>query len=314
MKSKLLYIVALFTASVLAVVPNTTDTKWLYAGCYFAPAGHMLDHFTAQNLTTTSIMSCFEACADVRFAALGAGQCYCAKEIIATLKPNADDSNCTVPCGIDGADACGGPLSLEMREPVSLSLYDSLPPVPISYPGWKYDGCVQHNSMVKNLTHLATIGELTVNRCLAVCDVSPVEYVFAGVSGDSCFCGGKNSVTKAPQYVKDDYNTCNFPCAGNKAQACGGTFAGYDGAVSFYERESGPSDASSIDPNQTGQLMTRTVQHAEATSVTTGTDGNPTPVITSSSKGSQETKKSDAGAVRIGGEILAGMVGLLAVL
>ena len=53
--------------------------------------------------------------------------------------------------------------------------------------------------------------------------------------------------------------------------------------------------------------MTRTIVTADPTK-------NEKAVATSGTSGSQETKKSEAGSMRIGGEILAGLLGIAAVL
>jgi len=74
---------------------------------------------------------------------------------------------------------------------------------------------------------------------------------------------------------------------------------------SFYEREGGPSDATSIDASQTGQLMTRTISTSDPTKTGSTTS-------TSGASSSEETKKSEAGPVRI--SVLTGFLGLIAVL
>jgi len=107
-----------------------------------------------------------------------------------------------------------------------------MPPVPVSYSGWKYKGCVAHTSEVGKFIHTATIGDLNVERCLIACDASPTDYTFAGLSGQACYCGSKKLLENYdPKFVGNQYTTCNFPCPGNPAQACGGTFNLFDPAM-----------------------------------------------------------------------------------
>jgi len=107
-----------------------------------------------------------------------------------------------------------------------------MPPVPVSYSGWEYKGCIAHTSEVGTFIHTATIGDLKVERCLAACDTSPTDYTFAGLSGQACYCGSKKLLgDKDPSFVDEQYTTCNFPCPGNPAQACGGTFNMFDPAM-----------------------------------------------------------------------------------
>jgi hypothetical protein len=109
--------------------------------------------------------------------------CYCTDILPPTLQPLANDVNCTFPCPSKSSEACGGPIDEATQEPSALSLYDSKPPAPITYPDWQYDGCVEHFSAVGNLTHVATRDRITVEGCLNACDQANLKYEFAGLSG-----------------------------------------------------------------------------------------------------------------------------------
>jgi len=100
-----------------------------------------------------------------------------------TLKANPNDSSCTAQCLNHPIEACGGPVDTSTLQPTALSLYDSAPPVPVTFSGWKYNGCVAHMSSVVNFTHVSTLTEVTVEGCLLACDGAGLAYKYAGLSG-----------------------------------------------------------------------------------------------------------------------------------
>jgi hypothetical protein len=112
---------------------------------------------------------------------------YCADLIPATLQQNPTDVNCTASCPGKSTKACGGPVDQATVQPSALSLTDSQPPEPVMYPRWKYEGCVEHYSSLGNLTHVATVGMLTVERFLMGCDKPGLNYTYAGLSGMCVF-------------------------------------------------------------------------------------------------------------------------------
>lgn len=82
------------------------------------------------------------------------------------------------------AEACGGPTTASSDNlPGALSLYDQQPPVPVSYNGWSYMGCLAHMSEVANLTHTSSVGTIGVESCLGACDERGQGYTVAGLSG-----------------------------------------------------------------------------------------------------------------------------------
>ncbi|OAA82119.1 Carbohydrate-binding WSC [Akanthomyces lecanii RCEF 1005] len=60
---------------------------------------------------------------------------------------------------------------------------------------------------------------MTVPACLAFCQSGDTKYRYAGVEWSrECWCA--ENIAGIAQKLDD--KECNFPCAGNKTQACGG--------------------------------------------------------------------------------------------
>ncbi|PMB65864.1 WSC domain-containing protein [Beauveria bassiana] len=70
-------------------------------------------------------------------------------------------------------------------------------------------------------TSLVQANAMTVPACLKFCHDGDTKYRYAGVEwsrGRECWCA--QNIAGIAQKLDD--GECNFPCAGNKTQACGG--------------------------------------------------------------------------------------------
>ncbi|KAF2740116.1 WSC-domain-containing protein [Polyplosphaeria fusca] len=95
--------------------------------------------------------------------------------------------------------------------------------------GWEYTGCGTDNIQMRTFTLKSTSSNtMTVESCIDFC--SSAGYTYAGVEYSAeCYCDNSLPASRAP---KDGiYGGCNFPCAGNSSQSCGGS-----GFISIYHR------------------------------------------------------------------------------
>ncbi|OAA44592.1 Carbohydrate-binding WSC [Beauveria brongniartii RCEF 3172] len=68
-------------------------------------------------------------------------------------------------------------------------------------------------------TSLVQVNAMTVPACLKFCHDGDTKYRYAGVEWSrECWCA--QNIAGIAQKLDD--GECNFPCAGNKTQACGG--------------------------------------------------------------------------------------------
>ncbi len=80
-----------------------------------------------------------------------------------------------------------------------------------------YIGCYIDKPQRDINTQYTSTGSMTIEACAVTCRRQ--GYKFAGLQyGSQCFCGNRYG-----RYGKS--SACNMPCAGNKSQTCGGTWA-----------------------------------------------------------------------------------------
>ncbi|XWW92620.1 hypothetical protein V2A60_000545 [Cordyceps javanica] len=93
---------------------------------------------------------------------------------------------------------------------------------------YAYHGCYNETTLAEGSagtralaggTSLVQADAMTVPACLRFCQDGDTKYRYAGVEWSrECWCA--QSISGIAQKLDDA--ECNFPCAGNKTQACGG--------------------------------------------------------------------------------------------
>jgi len=107
--------------------------------------------------------------------------------------------------------------STSMSSTASATPSASAAPVTV-VPGWNYDGCAAPPSAAgfPGFALIETSAAMTVERCVLDCAASQ----FAGLSGGNCYCSA--AISNGTTFQPD--SSCNTPCPGNPAEACGGAF------------------------------------------------------------------------------------------
>ncbi|KAL8771535.1 MAG: hypothetical protein Q9209_002977 [Squamulea sp. 1 TL-2023] len=213
-----------------------------YIGCYSeATAGRALSgKIPAVPPTGTTIESCTASCQGFQYFGVEfSNECYCGNTINAgSVAQTSDDVNvngCSMLCGGNQTQYCGGPNRLEMYQ-LNASL-----PVPTDTPtnpttptagptnapligSYGYLGCYTEATNGRALSDkLNPIGgeALTNELCAAACQ----GYTYFGTEySRECYCGntlGAGAVL-APGGNDPTINGCSNLCNGNQTQYCGG--------------------------------------------------------------------------------------------
>ncbi|KIJ98425.1 hypothetical protein K443DRAFT_9163 [Laccaria amethystina LaAM-08-1] len=200
-------------------------------GC-FTPTTLSFQFSTSTNATVESCIDMCSAANYIRAGLVAGSQCWCGN-VIKPGNSGVGDSLCSTACTGNASEVCGGPNSMleySVRPPV-------VPQVVGSDGIWngmdERDAiCVPDVPSARTLHHLQERSDsMTVQRCLDACLAQ--DFALAGLEyGSECWCGnadmyGRRRITPAS-------SACNFPCAGNPAQICGGA-----NALNIYDRRSG---------------------------------------------------------------------------
>jgi len=196
------------TATATATSPSTSATSLpsVYLGCYFDDGNRALrEAYRTDPLMTPQL--CNSICQGFPFYAVeDTTQCFCGTTFHNGY-PKVPDSECNDSCNGDSGAKCGGFWRLSLYS----STGASAPPA-VSYTA---QGCFV-DQPDRGLTNVETTDDtITPPLCAGFC----VGYRYAGVEyGNQCFCGN----TWPSSYSKVADNECNFTCAGDPTQTCGG--------------------------------------------------------------------------------------------
>ena len=195
--------------STVAQSPATataTSLPSVYLGCYFDDGNRALrEAYRTDPLMTPQL--CNTVCQGFPFYAVeDTTQCFCGTTFHNGY-PKVPDSECNDSCGGDGGAKCGGFWRLSLYS----STGASAPPA-VNYTA---QGCFI-DKPDRGLTNVETTDDtMTPPLCAGFC----VGYRYAGVEyGSQCFCGN----AWPSSYSKVTDNECNYTCAGDPTQTCGG--------------------------------------------------------------------------------------------
>ncbi|KAF8464887.1 WSC domain-containing protein [Kalaharituber pfeilii] len=217
------------TTTTTATAAPTLRPGYVYLGCASEGTGGRAldkDAFASSTMTTEA---CQDYCTGKGYPLSGteySTECYCGT----TLAYNSalGSTACTMPCGGNSNQICGGPSALSVYNNTELAP----PKVPSEVPfvgHYLSLGCYTEGTTGRALSGDATaLGNMTVAYCVGFC--SDRGFSHAGVEyATECYCGGAvgNGAVKAAD------GGCTMVCGGDPYAYCGGP-----GRINVYARES----------------------------------------------------------------------------
>ncbi|KAH7330380.1 hypothetical protein BKA65DRAFT_565638 [Rhexocercosporidium sp. MPI-PUGE-AT-0058] len=232
-------------------------------------------------------------------------ECYCGPAIVDSSVP-AIDGRCSMPCGGNADQICGGSYGMNIYKynPASSSTSSvistttsnppsssasktttstssattSANPIPPTINEFTYQHCRSDNTTIRTLVgkYIAK-PDMTLERCAGNC----TGYAYFGVEyASECYCSNKLSVGS---YIATD-GRCKMPCVGNKLEICGGS-----GGLTLYSNVTTPGSSSSSSSSVLPSTST-----ASSTSSVTSTTSSSSSLVTSqtSSTSSSQTSSS----------------------
>ncbi|KAA1470743.1 copper radical oxidase [Dentipellis sp. KUC8613] len=198
---------------------------WKYNACWVDNVNGRVFPTQLPDNANTTVESCVNDCSAQNFTLAGiefSTQCFCGDNLIEGAV-EAPDSDCSMGCGGNATEACGGPNRL--------SVYTSTGnvtafPVPTaqntSLPGkWEYKGCLAEP--VPNRVfpwQIFNTNNNSAEACLNQC--AAFGYPAAGMEfGDECYCGDVEDIqATGAQFAPE--TDCNIACSGDPIHLCGG--------------------------------------------------------------------------------------------
>lgn len=191
---------------------------WTPQGCYT----DSINPRTLSGATTSSLNMTTEDCVgfcdanSFIFAGTEFGkECYCGN-FTAPSSAITDDSLCSIACGGDATEICGGEFALSL-------LWNGVPPPdPVTVPAvgnWVSLGCYSDNVDGRALTAGPMVLDApnTIEVCTQKCFDSGFPFSGTEFAGE-CYCGNEIGNGGAPAAATD----CNMVCTGNPLEFCGG--------------------------------------------------------------------------------------------
>ncbi|PNY26949.1 Uncharacterized protein TCAP_03134 [Tolypocladium capitatum] len=216
-------------AAALALVPLTAAWNvelppcldkfkpFVSSGCFQDGSPPALVYRSSQDQKTMTVEKCIAECKGNGFRYAGLeyyGVCHCGATVNG---PQVDASQCSLPCGGNKTETCGGDKTLSVWQDPAFSKG----PKDVTINDYKSVGCYTDNSSKgRTLSWPANLdaAALTTNGCLAACEKG--GFPFAGTEyGGECWCG----VVLANNTAKVDDKECNMPCKGDAKNSCGGS-------------------------------------------------------------------------------------------
>jgi glucan endo-1,3-alpha-glucosidase len=196
-------------------------------GCFQDTLSRIL---TGSSTTSSSMTpeSCVAFCGSNGYGVAGvefATQCYCGNTLF--LSDQTSSSSCTMPCGGDSNQVCGGAYLLNVYEVPACSSSvttgcntkgSTADIVPVGGATATSVGCFQDTPSRILAGISTTSSSLTPESCLTFCGSN--GYSIAGVEfSDQCYCGDTLFLS-----TQTSSSSCAMPCSGDDSQICGGAY------------------------------------------------------------------------------------------
>ncbi|KAL8776823.1 MAG: hypothetical protein Q9194_002912, partial [Teloschistes cf. exilis] len=223
-----------------------------YIGCYSeATQGRALSGKTpAVPADGSTIESCRASCQGYQYFGVEfSNECYCGDKInagsVAQTSTDAETNGCSMLCGGNQTEYCGGPNRLEMYQlnaslpvPSGTPITPTTPGGPTNVPSigaYSYLGCYTEGTNGRALTGKQNpVGGATLTNELCAAACQGYTYFGTEYSGE-CYCGQTllNGAVLAPGGDDSTANGCSMTCNGNVTELCGGA-----GRLSTYKLNS----------------------------------------------------------------------------
>ncbi|KAL8688550.1 MAG: hypothetical protein Q9218_005568, partial [Villophora microphyllina] len=242
------------TTSPVSGAPVTVKQSgnYNYIGCYSeATQGRALsDKAPAVPEAGQTIETCEASCQGYQYFGVEfANECYCGNTInagsVAQASDDVDTNGCSMLCGGDQTEYCGGADRIEMYQlNASLPVPSGTPTTPTTPGGptnvpsigaYNYLGCYTEGTNGRALTgKLNPVGGATLTNELCAAACQGYTYFGTEYSGE-CYCGNTllNGATLATGGTDPTANGCSMTCNGNATEYCGGA-----GRLSTYQMNS----------------------------------------------------------------------------
>ncbi|GIL87751.1 hypothetical protein Vretimale_13082 [Volvox reticuliferus] len=197
--------------------PSTFDDEY-YLGCYVDTWDHILQdmYYASETAMTIGLCRSQAQLYGVQFYGLKGGyECFGGNNVARLMSPGG---GCNTLCSGDPSEICGGSEAVS----VYITPRRQSPPPPRITPGC-YVGCFADMANNRTLANLvAESDEMTIDSCRKAARAQGYAY-FGVEAGRQCFVGNEIAPPRT------DPVTCDYRCAGDASQICGG-----DWAISVY--------------------------------------------------------------------------------
>ncbi|KAJ3296850.1 hypothetical protein HDU76_006674, partial [Blyttiomyces sp. JEL0837] len=206
-----------------------TVPGYTYSGCYVDLVNNVRALPTRSGPNNETVEGCISACAGFAVAGIEyGGECFCGDALPSEgLAPH--DSDCSMPCNGNNAEACGGPARLSVYvsnsanvppasttyAPTTTASSPSAPTAP-AVPGFTYQGCYVDVLSPSHSLPVRVGAGLTNQQCIAACTDIKLPVAGTEYKGE-CYCG---NTLPAQQAAHE--SDCNTPCDADSTQICGG--------------------------------------------------------------------------------------------
>ncbi|KAJ3994580.1 glycosyl hydrolase family 71-domain-containing protein [Lentinula boryana] len=230
------------TSTSASASSTSSSTSFSYVGCVAEGTTGTRRALTGASYTDSAMTpaKCETLCAGYTYAGTEySTQCYCGNTITnngATGSVVAS-SNCNYKCAGDSSQACGGSYYLSLyskassNSPITTSTSSTATSASTASAAsstststsFSAVGCVAEGTTGSRYALTGANyrdSAMTTEKCQSLC----AGYTYAGTEYSSeCFCGNTVTNNGATGSVVDSSN-CNYKCAGNSAESCGGSW------------------------------------------------------------------------------------------
>jgi WSC domain len=194
----------------------TSSSPWTYYGCANETAGRALSS-AATAAPDMTIEKCQSFCLSNSLPVAGveySTECFCGTG----LNPGSavNQTGCSMPCGGNSAQTCGGPSRLSVYKYNGTLVAPSNPETIGTY---NFQGCYSEPTTGgRALPSYSFVNATAMSAEFCVGGCSAKGYAYAGAEyGKECWCA--NALNTASTALAT--TSCNMLCAGNKYEYCG---------------------------------------------------------------------------------------------
>ncbi|KAL8719798.1 MAG: hypothetical protein Q9225_003233 [Loekoesia sp. 1 TL-2023] len=197
---------------------------WKYKGCYVDNVNGRILLNGQPASSTQTVEKCVAACQAAGYSVAGleySTECFCGNALVNGPAPAAE-SQCSMNCGGDPTEKCGGGSRMSVYYTGDLIIYPVATIQKTDLPGkWEYKGCISEGTD-KRIWKYQTILTKTnsATECLSRC--AQFGFMAGGMEyGTECFCGDVVDIENNGGTVRPE-TECKTTCPGDPRYLCGG--------------------------------------------------------------------------------------------